>query len=175
MASESSSDLETFHKAIKFSLEKLGKPERELKREQYNAIRTICFEKKGVLAVLPTGFGKSLIYQILPGIFDFVRSGCEPERQDSVVLVVSPLSALMRDQLKKLEAFLNVCILQSIVEDEGEQKATIPKNVNKCSLVFAHPEVYVDNKSVAKMLKRKEFNRKVQAIVVDEAHLVLQW
>jgi ATP-dependent DNA helicase RecQ len=128
-----------------------------------------------VLAVLPTGFGKSLIYQILPGIFDFVRSGCEPERQDSVVLVVSPLSALMRDQLKKLEAFLNVCILQSIVEDEGEQKATIPKNVNKCSLVFAHPEVYVDNKSVAKMLKRKEFNRKVQAIVVDEAHLVLQW
>ena len=116
-----------------------------------------------------------MIYQILPGIFDFVRSGCEPERQDSVVLVVSPLSALMRDQLKKLEAFLNVCILQSIVEDEGEQKATIPKNVNKCSLVFAHPEVYVDNKSVAKMLKRKEFNRKVQAIVVDEAHLVLQW
>ena len=32
-----------------------------------------------------------------------------------------------------------------------------------------------DNKSVAKMLKRKEFSRKVQAIVVDEAHLVQQW
>ena len=69
----------------------------------------------------------------------------------------------MRDQLKKLEAFLNVCILQSAPEDEGEQK------------VFAHPEVFVDDKNVAKMLKRKEINMKVQAIVVDEAHLVQEW
>ena len=88
---------------------------------------------------------------------------------------MSPFSALMRDQLKKLEAFLNLCILQSAPEDEGEQKVTIPKNVNKCSFVFAHPEVFVDDKNVAKMLKRKEFNMKVQAIVVDEAHLVQQW
>ena len=180
MASDSSSDaseLSTFHKAIEFSLKKLGKLKLELKREQYDAIRAICFERKDTLAVLPTGFGKSLIYQILPGIFDYIRSGCEPERHDSVVLVVSPLSALMRDQLKKLEEFLDVCILQSAVEDdhEGEQKVTIPKNVNKCSLVFAHPEVFVDDKNVAKMLKRKEFKKKVQAIVVDEAHLVQQW
>ena len=55
MASDYSSDLETFHNAIKFSLKKLGKPERELKREQYDAIRAICLEKKDVLAVLPTG------------------------------------------------------------------------------------------------------------------------
>ena len=33
----------------------------------------------------------------------------------------------MRDQLKELEAFLSVCILQSAPEDEGEQKVTIPK------------------------------------------------
>jgi len=175
MASDSSSGLNTFHKAIEFSLKKLGKPKLELKREQHEAIRAICFERNDALAVLPTGFGKSLIYQVLPGIFDYVGNGCEPERHDSVVLVVSPLSALMRDQLKKLEAFLNVCIVQSAVEDEGEQKVTIPKNVNKCSLVFAHPEVFVDDKNVAKMLKRKEFNKKVQAIVVDEAHLVQQW
>jgi len=174
MASDSSSGLSTFHKAIEFSLKKLGKPKLELKREQYEAIRAICFERNDALAVLPTGFGKSLIYQVLPGIFDYVRNGCEAERHDSVVLVVSPLSAL-RDQLKKLEAFLNVYILQSAVEDEGEQKVTIPKNVNKCSLVFAHPEVFVDDKNVAKMLKRKKFNKKVQAIVVDEAHLVQQW
>ena len=52
---------------------------------------------------------------------------------------------------------------------------TIPKNVNKCSLVFAHPEVSADDKNVAKMLNREEFNMKGQAIVVDEAHLVQQW
>ena len=43
-------------------------------------------------------------------------------------------------------------ILQSAVEDEGEQTVTIPKNINKCSLVFSHPEVFVDDKNVAKML-----------------------
>ena len=65
--------------------------------------------------------------------------------------------------------------LQSAPEDEGEQKVTILKNVNKCSLVFAYLEVFVDEKNVAKILKRKEFNMKVQAIVVDKAHLVQQW
>ena len=152
------SELNTFRRAIEFSLKKLGKPKLELKREQYDAIRAISFERKDALAVLPTGFGKSLIYQVLPGIFDYVRSGCEPERHDSIVLVVSPLSALMRDQFKKLEAFLNVCILQSAVENEGEQKVTIPKNVNKCSLVFARIQRSLLMTKMAKMLKRKDFN-----------------
>ena len=61
----------------------------------------------------------------------------------------------MRDQLKKLEAFLSVCILQSAPKDEGEQKVTIPKNVNKCSLVFAYPEVFVDEKMSQKYLKER--------------------
>jgi len=64
MASDSSSGLNTFHKAIEFSLKKLGKPKLELKREQYEAIRAICFERNDALAVLSTGFGKSLIYQV---------------------------------------------------------------------------------------------------------------
>ena len=51
------------HKAIDFSLKKLGKPKVELRREQYDAIRAICFERKDALAVLPTGFRKSLIYR----------------------------------------------------------------------------------------------------------------
>ena len=61
MASDSSSESacsSTFHKAIEFSLKKLGKPKPELKREQYDAIRAICFERKDMLAVFPTGFGK---------------------------------------------------------------------------------------------------------------------
>ena len=75
----------TFHKAIEFSLKKVGKPKLELRTEQYDAIRAICFERKEALAVLPTGFRKSLIYREF-----YVRSGCEPERHHSVVLVVSP-------------------------------------------------------------------------------------
>ena len=61
-----------FREAIRFSLGKLGQPELELKQEQLEAIKAICVDKKDVLAALPTGFGKSLIYQILPAVFDFL-------------------------------------------------------------------------------------------------------
>ena len=98
----------------------------------------------------------------------------EGKQRESIVIVVSPLNALIRDQLQKLKGCVNVCVLQSTMEDE-EQKVTIPKDVNKCSLLFGHPEVFVDNKTVANMLKGEELQRRVRAIVIDEAHLVLQW
>ena len=61
--------------------------------------------------------------------------------QGSVVIVVSPLSAFMRDQVQKLEGVLNVCVLQSVGEEEGEGKVTIPEDIKKC-LMFGHPEVF---------------------------------
>ena len=44
-----------FREAIRFSLEKLGQPELELKQEQFKAIKAICVDKRDVLGVLPTG------------------------------------------------------------------------------------------------------------------------
>ena len=55
------------HDGIEFSVAKLGNSNLELKQEQYDAIRAICLEKRDLLTVLPTGFGKSLCYQALPG------------------------------------------------------------------------------------------------------------
>ena len=121
-----------FHEAIKFSLKKLGRPDLELKREQFEAIRAACVERKDVLAVLPTGFGKSLIYQILPAIFDFLRSRRDKQEENSVIIVVSPLNALMKGQLRKLEGFLNVCVAQSVKDEEGENKVNLPQDVRKC-------------------------------------------
>ena len=119
-----------------------------------------------MLALLLTGFAKSLICQYVQqlGLFYFVPSRFDPVREDAVVLVVFPLSAVVTKQLNKLEAFVNVCILQSIIENEGKQNVqTIPK-------IFADPEVYVYINSVAKMPKRSSTARVVQALV----HLVLQ-
>ena len=91
---------------------------------------------------------------MLPGIFYFIQS--EGEQKDSIVIIVSPLNALIRDQLQKFKDCVNVCVLQSIMEDDGEHiKVTIPQDVNKCSLLFRHPEVFVDNKTVVKLFKRK--------------------
>ena len=121
---------------IEFSVTKLGNPNLELKKEQYDAIRAICLEKRDVLTVLPTGFGKSLCYQALPEIFDFMQSKCA--QKDSIVIAVSPLNALIRDQLQKLKGCVNICVLHF-------------------------------------MIKGEKFQRCVRAIVIDEAHLVLQW
>ena len=42
-----------FHDGIEFSVTKLGNPNLELKKEQYDVIRAICLEKRDVLTVLP--------------------------------------------------------------------------------------------------------------------------
>ena len=77
--------------------------------------------------------------------------------QDSVVIVVSPLSAFMRDQVQKLEEVLNVCVLQSVGEEEGEGKVTIPEDIKKCCLMFGYPEVFDSRttRMLPKCLKRK--------------------
>ena len=66
-----------------------------LKPEQLSVIKSfVC--GKDVFAVLPTGFGKSLCYACFPAILDTVR-GCS----GSIVVVVSPLNAIMKDQVTK--------------------------------------------------------------------------
>ena len=52
---------------------------------------------KDVFVWLPTGFGKSLCYEVLPFVFDYKLG-----RQDSLVIVVSPLISLMADQVMGL-------------------------------------------------------------------------
>ena len=122
-------------------------------------IRAILPGEKGCTDCVANGFWEILCYQALPAIFDFMKN--EGKQKESIVIVVSPLNALIRDQLQKLKGCVNVCVLQSAVEDE-EQKVTVPKDVNKFSLLFGHPEVFVDNKTVAKMLKGEEFQRRVR-------------
>ena len=48
----------------------------------------------------------------------------------------------MRDHVQTLEGVLNVCVLQSVGEGEGEGKVTILEDIKKCCLMFGHPEVF---------------------------------
>lgn len=66
----------------------------------------------------------------------------------------------MYEQLNKLEAFLNVCILQSIIRMKVNKKLKPSRKSSVCSLAFAHPEIYVYINSLAK---------------IPIVHLVLQW
>ena len=58
---------------------------------------------RDVFAVLPTGYGKSLCYGCLPLVFDRLHDG----EERSIVVVVSPLIAIMKDQASSVTNVYN--------------------------------------------------------------------
>ena len=62
MAERSGPD--TFLEGVKYGLEKVGKANITLKQKQEEILKIIALTRKDVLGVLPTGYGKSLIYEI---------------------------------------------------------------------------------------------------------------
>ena len=183
-----SADSSCHKEAVNYALKVVAKENLTLKDQQLKIINLVTVEKRDVMAVLPTGFGKSLVYQIMAPFAEFMKCGHKPtaDTVNSVVLVISPLNALIRDQVSKLRASgLKACILKAdrvVLDDEdddGEQvslsSAEPLESLKNFQLIFAHPEALVENKRVMKILKTPEFQNRLIAIVVDEAHLVVDW
>ena len=97
MASAIAESASLLHKAISFLSSKASR-EIHLKKEQDIAIKSLLKEKD-VLAVLPTGFGKSLVFQV----FAVVRSllSVKSTSSNGSVLVVCPLKSIISDQIEE--------------------------------------------------------------------------
>jgi len=116
-------------------------------------------EGRDVLLVMPTGSGKSLCYQ-LPGL---ARKG--------TTLVISPLIALMEDQVAKLEAMgLSVARIHSGRERLASRQACFDYLEGKLQFLFIAPE-RLSVTGFPEMLAK----RKPVLVAVDEAHCISQW
>jgi ATP-dependent DNA helicase RecQ len=112
-----------------------------------------------VLALLPTGGGKSLCYQ-LPAL---LRPG--------LTLVVSPLIALMKDQVDALEANgIRATFLNSSLDARASAERLAALERGEYQLLYAAPERIV-MPGFAEALGRW----RLQCIAVDEAHCVSEW
>ncbi|MDR3700676.1 MAG: DNA topoisomerase 3 [Candidatus Sulfopaludibacter sp.] len=130
----------------------------DFRASQETVCRTVI-EGHDVLLVMPTGSGKSLCYQ-LPGI---ARGG--------TTLVISPLIALMEDQVAKLKA-RNFAVerIHSGRDRAASRQACIDYLNGKLQFLFIAPE-RLRVAGFPEMLAK----RKPSLIAIDEAHCISQW
>lgn len=129
---------------------------------------------KDVLAVLPTGSGKSLCYQ-LPAFVELGPDGTARATfagGQPLTLVISPLIALMQDQLKGLPDLIRRhAVNLTSAKSPGEMSAALDEiEQGHYRLVFVAPE-RLRNRSFVALLRR----RGVRRLVVDEAHCISVW
>lgn len=161
---------ERFAAALAFSLEKLGISHVSLKEEQRLAVKAI-YDGKDVFVWLPTGFGKSLCYQTLPFVMDY-KLGCKDNH--SAVLVVSPLVALMIDQVQSLRRRGVKCSIVTSTRAVAKEYLATDSNLNTDSLLFCAPEALV-KPNWRDALENTTLSGRIVCVVVDEAHCVSKW
>jgi ATP-dependent DNA helicase RecQ len=131
---------------------------REFRPGQERVVRNVL-ARKDTLAIMPTGSGKSLTFQ-LPGMV-----------LEGVTIVVSPLLALMKDQTDKLrKRGIHAARLDSTLTTVGEREMLqeIEEGVRK--LIYVTPE-----RAASPDFKEELGGRPVALFVIDEAHCVSQW
>jgi ATP-dependent DNA helicase RecQ len=122
-------------------------------------IVTAILDGRDVLAVMPTGSGKSLCYQ-LPGLL-----------RDGLTIVVSPLIALMRNQVAQLCGYGIAAAALNSANDAAENRLILDRIARgELRIVYVAPERLVKSETLDRLKRAK-----VALLAVDEAHCISQW
>lgn len=141
---------------------------------QENIIKTIINESENayrsygrdIFVTAPTGAGKSVIFQI-PAIY-------LTEKYEGVVIVISPLIGLMKDQVNNLKNKGYKCVRTLNSEISLTEKNEILKEIKDgtCKILYISPETLIGNSMLDSILSN---DKKLALLVIDEAHIVTTW
>lgn len=89
--------------AVRYALDVSNYQNLFLQVKQYKILESL-FLGKDTIGVLPTGYGKSVLFHLLPFIFDYRNIGHTNAKNGSIVLVITPLNALIQNQISILKS-----------------------------------------------------------------------
>ena len=129
---------------------------------------------RDVFVILPTSGGKSLCFVTLPLVFDYLRNKYLKSQASemSIVVVVSPLVSLMKDQVQSYSSKGIKCSFIRESMNESEKKAVLN---GKYQVLYASPESLLTVDMWRDMLSGKQYLNNLIAVAVDEAHCVDTW
>ncbi len=107
---------------------------------------------------------------MLPEAFDQLRC-VKDESTRSIVLVVSPLIALMKDQVRAMRERDVTAVYAGEVDDDVEADIC----TGEYQLVYMSPEALLNDDRWRDMLSNSVYQENLVALVVDEAHCVKKW
>ena len=135
-------------------------PINHVKPKQIQAIDEYVIRKNDVIGLLPTGYGKSFIFEIIP----FVEM---PHNNKPLIMCICPLDVIINEKIINLKGHA-VKMCQNFVSS-----VDISSFIN-VSYVIGHPEQFLSNESI-KLFNTSIFQSRDIYIVVDEAHCVVKW
>lgn len=128
-------------------------------RGEQEVILRQVWDGKNLLALMPTGMGKSLCFQF------------PAKLREGLVVVISPLIALMQDQvLKAQELKIPATFLSSTLNREERESRQERLARGEYKLIYVTPERFRKPEFLAAVRQRK-----IQLLAVDEAHCISQW
>lgn len=146
-------------------LEALAGPEARLRGDQAAAIEAVVDDRRRALVVQRTGWGKSLTY--------FAAAKILRERGRGTALLISPLLALMRDQMIAAQRMGLVALSINSANVEEWEDAEAALRANAVDLLAISPERLNNPNFVERVLP--DLAQRVGILILDEAHCISAW
>lgn len=157
--------MNTYAKAIAYLRESVGNPSADFRPGQWEAIDRMVNQKGKLLVVERTGWGKSSVY--------FISTRLLREQGSGPTIIISPLLALMRNQIEAAERFGLVAETFNSTNVEDWNEVKLKTLSNQVDVLFISPERLANEKFMTTVLQ--PLADAIGLFVVDEAHCISDW